>query len=315
MSSEIMKVLITGGAGFLGSHLAEKCIDEGFTVNVVDNLSNGSLNNLQKILGRKSFSFIKGDVKDKKLFYKLPKDFDVIFHLAANMKSNKEVFEDNVDGTKNILEVMRKNDIEAKFIYTSSTRAMGFINFNGPLNESLPCNPDTLYGKSKYLAEKIIEEFGEKYGFKTIIFRLPRIYGPRDWQKTFYHLMKLIKFGVAPRIDLKLNLIYVKNLVHGLMLACREKRSKGTYIITDGKAFEINEIVKTIEEILKKKAKIRIKLPKYTFKFYSLLTNSFRYALKDVTYSIEKVKKELGYRPIYNLKKGIFETMKWCKIL
>jgi UDP-glucose 4-epimerase len=309
-----MKILITGGAGFLGSHLSERCLNEGFYVNVIDNLSNGSLENIKNVLHMKNFKFLKGDIREKKLFKKLPKDYDIVFHLAANQKSTKEGYEANLNGTKNLLEFIRKECTKVKkVIYTSSTRAMGLAEVGKPLNENSPCRPDTLYGKSKYECEKMVREFGENYGIKTIIFRFPRIYGPRDWQKTFYYLIKLINFGIVPSIDLNLNLIYVKNLVHALLLAIN-KKVNGTFIVTDG-PYKIDEITSTIKKILKKEARMEVRLPRKFFKVYSILTNSFRYALKDVSYSIEKIKKEMSYKPVYTLEKGVFETIKWYKII
>jgi UDP-glucose 4-epimerase len=305
-----MKILITGGAGFLGNHLSEKCVNKGFYTHVVDNLSNSSLENIKNIMHIKNFKFFKEDLERREFFKKLDKDYEIIFHLAASQKSTKDGFKSNLNITQNILEFVRKSDIK-KIIYTSSTRAMGLVKSDKPLDENSVCKPDTLYGKSKYECEKIINEYCKMYGIKNVIFRFPRIYGPRDWQNTFYYLAKLINFGIVPKINLNINIIYVKNLVHALLFSLSQKL-EGTFIVSDG-SYNVNEITNTIKRILKKNSLIEIKFPREFFKIYSYFTNSFRYALKNIVYSTEKIKKS-GYKPIYSLEKGMIETLKWYKI-
>src|SRR5919112_397586 len=113
-----MKILITGAAGFLGSYLSEKYVNEGHIVYGIDNLLNGNLNNVRTLLHRKNFKFIHDDIRNKELYHKLPNDLDAIIHLAAQIHVDRsivnpgETFDINVSGTMKVLEYARMNDIE-----------------------------------------------------------------------------------------------------------------------------------------------------------------------------------------------------------
>ncbi len=125
-----MKILITGAAGFLGSHISEKYVDEGHIVYGIDNLLNGNFNNVRTLFHRKNFKFIHDDVRNQELYPKLPSDLDAIFHLAAQIHVDQsivnpeETFDINVTGAMKILEFARMNDVN-KILFASTSEIYG----------------------------------------------------------------------------------------------------------------------------------------------------------------------------------------------
>ncbi len=158
-----MKALITGGAGFIGSHLAERLIKEGYKVTVIDNLSTGTLKNIEGLKDKPEFDFVEGDVRDAELMEGLAKRSDVIFHLAAavgvNLIADKPVhtIETNIVGTEVVLEAANK--FSKKILIASSSEVYG-------KNEAVPFQEDddivlgsTIFSRWSYACSKAIDEF------------------------------------------------------------------------------------------------------------------------------------------------------------
>jgi UDP-glucose 4-epimerase len=179
-----MRILITGGAGFLGSHLSEKYVNEGHKVFVVDNLLNGNLNNIRTLLHRKNFKFIREDVRNSDLYRKLPTDLDAIIHLAAQIHVDKsivnpeETFDINVGGTMKILEFARMHDI-GKILFASTSEIYGSAKFV-PMNEDHPLAAEHPYGVSKIAADRLCYTFNETYNLGVDIVRCFNFFGPRQ---------------------------------------------------------------------------------------------------------------------------------------
>jgi UDP-glucose 4-epimerase len=179
-----MRILITGGAGFLGSHLAEKYINEGHKVFVVDNLLNGNLNNIRTLLHKKNFKFIHDDVRNQELYKKLPTDLDAIIHLAAQIHVDKsivnpeETFNINVGGTMKILEFARMHDI-GKILFASTSEIYGSAKYV-PMNEDHPLAAEHPYGVSKIAADRLCYTYNESYNLGVDIVRCFNFFGPRQ---------------------------------------------------------------------------------------------------------------------------------------
>ncbi|MEM3443113.1 MAG: SDR family NAD(P)-dependent oxidoreductase, partial [Candidatus Bathyarchaeia archaeon] len=177
-----MKVLVTGGAGFIGSHLVERLLKEDCNVVVLDDLSSGKTENLD--LKNRNLIFLKGGIRDKELVKKALKDVEVVFHLAAlvdvpfSVKNPLLVNQVNVCGSLNILEESIKTNVE-KFIYASSCAVYGEPQYL-PINEEHPTNPLSPYAVSKLAIEKYCQVFNKLYGLKTVSLRLFNVYGPRQ---------------------------------------------------------------------------------------------------------------------------------------
>ncbi|MFC1909482.1 dTDP-glucose 4,6-dehydratase [Chloroflexota bacterium] len=179
-----MKILITGGAGFIGSHLCDKYTKEGHTVLCLDNFMSGNLTNVRHLLDYRNFKLIKGDVRDFALLEKIMRDIDVVFHLAAQIHVDKSyiepqlTYEVNVMGTQNILETARLYDAK-RIIYASTSEVYGSAQYF-PIDENHPLSAPHPYGASKIAADRMCYAYTQTYGMNISIIRLFNIFGPRQ---------------------------------------------------------------------------------------------------------------------------------------
>ena len=193
-----MSILITGGAGYIGSHIVERLIKNNKKVIILDNLNTGH----KKLINKKA-SFIRGDINDKNLVKSILKSYNIktIIHLAAYLNvSEAEInplkyMENNVKGTENLL-LSCKNSIVKNIIFSSSCSIYG--NINGAVYENKKPNPEGKYAYSKYLGEKLIKKYSKKFNFKYGIFRYFNVAGASnsgkvgEIEKSYGHLIKNI---------------------------------------------------------------------------------------------------------------------------
>jgi UDP-glucose 4-epimerase len=179
-----MKILITGAAGFLGSHLCEKYVSEGHIVYGIDNLMNGDLNNIRLLLHKKNFKFIHDDICRDEVYHKLPVDLDAVIHLAAQIHVDRsiinpqETFKINVDGTLKVLEFCRMNDI-SKILHASTSEVYGSAIYV-PMDENHPLLAKHPYGVSKIAADRLCYAYNETYDLGVDIIRCFNLFGPRQ---------------------------------------------------------------------------------------------------------------------------------------
>lgn len=175
------RVLITGGAGFIGSHLAEELVKNQAKVTILDNLSTGNLNNLAYI--KDQIIFQQGDIRNVKTCNIATKNQDIIFHEAAfvsaaeSVEKPYECYEINVDGTLNILHAAYQNKVE-KLLFASSAAVYG--NTNNICHEMLICEPESPYGASKLTGEKYCQMYSQTYGLQTLSLRYFNVWGERQ---------------------------------------------------------------------------------------------------------------------------------------
>jgi UDP-glucose 4-epimerase len=180
-----MKILITGGAGFIGSHLCDKYVSEGHTVICLDNFMSGDLTNVRHLLSHRNFKLINGDVRDFDLVEKSVTGVDSIFHLAAQIHVDKSIVEPkmtydiNVGGTLNVLEAARMHDV-GRVLFASSSEVYGSAEFNLPMNEDHPLNAPHPYGASKIAGDRMCYSYIKTYGMDICIVRSFNVYGPRQ---------------------------------------------------------------------------------------------------------------------------------------
>ncbi len=185
MSLKISKVLVTGGAGFIGSHLVDRLMVDGKNVTVLDNLSNGSLKNLERWLGNERFKFIKGDLKKPRDAEKAVRGNELVFHLAANPEvrlgeTDPSVhFQENLVATFNLLEAVRKSASAKTFVFASTSTVYGEASVLPTPEDYGPSIPISTYGASKLGCEAIASSYAHTFGLRTLILRVANVVGSR----------------------------------------------------------------------------------------------------------------------------------------
>jgi len=301
---EITRILITGGAGFIGSNLALE-LQERYPdakILILDDFSSANFKNLKKFRGE----VLACDVSTDELFFKID-DFqpEVIFHLASitdtTVADQEFMMRKNVDGFKNILELASEN--ESTVVYASSASVYGNVKEHIPLSEDREKSPENVYAFSKYIMDNIAQDFSEKTGLKTVGVRYFNVYGPGEAHKgkfasMIYQLYLQIKRGRRPRLfkwgEQKRDFVYVKDAVDATILA-KEAPVSTVYNIGSGEARSFNEVVELLNKYLGTNLE-----PDYfdcPYDFYQEFTQA----------DMSKIKKDLGFVPKYNLEKGIKE--------
>jgi UDP-glucose 4-epimerase len=225
---EVNKILVTGAAGFIGSHLCDKLLKDGFQVVGLDNLANGKLDNISAAQSSSDFSFIEGDILDKATCVAATENVDVVYHLAClgvrhSIHSPFENHRVNAEGTINMLEAAYKNKAK-KFFYISTSEIYGDIS-SFPINEQGVPLPKTVYGASKLAGENYAYSYHKCYGFDTTVLRIFNNYGPRahyegDAGEIIPRTIVNLLYDKAPMIfgdgSVTRDFFYVKDTAHAL---------------------------------------------------------------------------------------------------
>jgi UDP-glucose 4-epimerase len=299
-----MSVLVTGGAGFIGSHLVERLLKKGYSVVVLDDLSSGKTENLD--LRNRKLLFLKGDIRNKEIVTRALKDVEVVFHLAAlidvpfSIQNPLLVNQVNVCGSLNILEESVKNNVE-KFIYASSCAVYGESQYL-PINEEHPTNPLSPYAVSKLAVEKYCQVFNRLHGLKTVSIRLFNVYGPRQKSDSPYsgvisRFVHLLRSGELPVIfgdgSQTRDFVYVLDVVDAFYKAMSSKECVGEINVGSGKETSIKELAEVLME-------------KFGLKKAELIYMEPRAGdIKRSRANIEKAKHILGYMPHFTLENGL----------
>jgi len=300
------RVLVTGGAGFIGSHLVTRLLKEGFGVVVLDNLSTGSLENLELCLENENFRFVKGNIIDKQAVREALKDVEAVFHLAAitsvpySVEYPDVTREVNVDGTQRLLEECLSTGVE-RFIYISSCAVYGEPEYL-PIDEKHPARPVSPYAESKLEAERLCREFQKAYGLKTTIVRPFNVYGPRmkgsRYGGVIARFIERLRSNKPPIIygdgTQTRDFVHVWDIINALMLTLNSQKAIGEiFNVASGVATSIGQLAKLVMEL----------------SGVDGLKPLYRPARKgDIKHSyadISKAKAKLGYEPKISLKEGI----------
>jgi nucleoside-diphosphate-sugar epimerase len=317
-----MKAFVTGGTGFIGSHLVDKLLEMGHYSEV-----RCLIRNNEKWLSGKDFTRIKGDLDDLTTLKKAVKDIDVVFHIAGRVMAStyQELEHANVDSTENLLRIAQQEGVP-KIIVLSSLAAVG-PSKNGPVTEDTPMNPISMYGKSKKQMEDIIHDLADGETSITIL-RPPAVYGPREDQ--IYTFFKMVNKRICPIIGdgehPKISMVYVGDVVTGILKAA-EQQTPGvhTYFISGPEIYSWNEIRGTTTKVLGKKAIPIYVKPKFVKKIAGTVEKAASFLgiypvlnkekakelILEWTCSREKAQRELGYTPQYSLGEGISRTIHW----
>ncbi|MGF1670680.1 MAG: NAD-dependent epimerase/dehydratase family protein [Balneolaceae bacterium] len=318
-----MNTFVTGGTGFIGSHLVDYLLEDKNTSNI-----KCLIRNHEKWLKGKDYIPVRGDLHNISVLQKALENVDIVYHLAGVVmaSSQKEFDRANVEATENILRVAQKSGVK-KMIILSSLAAAGPSN-GRPLIESDPMNPISKYGESKKKMELMIHNSADD--LSVSILRPPAVYGPREDQ--IYTFFKLMSYGISPMVGdgskPKISMVYVQDVIQGIVKAA-EHASDGinTYFISGTEIYNWNYIRDTTNKVLgKKTVPIRIK-PKIVKKIASVIETSASVFGKYPVFNKEKANEmihewtcsnakaieELGYHPEYSLEEGISRTIHWYK--
>jgi len=247
------KYFVTGGAGFIGSHLVDRLIEEGKQVVVYDNLSSGSLKNLVNVVKKKNFKFIKGDLVDYKKLKKAIKNSDVVFHLASNtnmIKGNAQTdidLKDSIIGTRNLLEAMRTSNIK-KLYFASSGSVYGNADAPQLIESYGPLLPISLYGAGKLAAEGLVSAFCELFDIKACIFRFGNICGHRIKRGVVYDFVQKLKQNPKELLILgdghqSKNYLLVDDCIDGMFeIFDKCKKQYDTFNIGNDAYIQVNDI-------------------------------------------------------------------------
>jgi nucleoside-diphosphate-sugar epimerase len=321
-----MKAFVTGATGFVGSHLVDLLLKEGFEVSCLKRKTSSV-----KWLEGKRVTFVDGDLYSNEALESAIKDVDYVFHVAGVVKAkNKEGFErGNNLATRNLIEITAKvNPGLKKFVHVSSLAVCGPNPDNKPLTEDYIPKPMTTYARTKGEAEKEVMKFKDK--LPVVIVRPPAIYGPRDTEVFIY--FKTFKSGLNSIIGFKdkyLSLIHVKDLVQGIYLAgIKETKSGEIFFITSDKAYNWDEVGAVTSKVMNKKA-IKLRVPHFVvFTVGGIMEFTYKFTKSVPTLNIEKcfditragwfasnqkAKDKLGFQPKYPLEEGFKDTYEWYK--
>jgi len=308
-------ILVTGGAGFIGSHMVDPLMSDDAEVRVLDNLSNGTLNNIQRWLRDSSFEFIKGDLLNEKDLERAVDGCEVIFHLAANPEvrigaSAPEIhFEQNVVATYRLLEAMRRSGSSDLLVFTSSSTVYGDASEIPTPEDYGPLKPISIYGASKLASEALISSYASTYGFRAIICRLANIIGPRSRHGVIYDFiwklrknqeeLEILGDGTQAK-----SYLYIDDCISAILTIIKETRGE-VEIFNIGSEDWVD--VKTIAKIVVEE----MGLKNVSFRFTGGVDGGrgWKGDVKYMLLSIEKLR-SLGWKPRFNSAEAVRKTAK-----
>jgi UDP-N-acetylglucosamine/UDP-N-acetyl-alpha-D-glucosaminouronate 4-epimerase len=302
------KAIVTGGAGFIGSHLAAELSRRDYSLTIIDDLSTGQRKNLTPILNKPDVKFIEGSVTDLPLLQKLFQDVDYVFHLAAiasvprSIEAPQLTHEVNAVGTQNVLIAARDN--QAKKVVNASSCAIYGDAPGLPKREDMPVNPISPYAVTKLAAEEHCQIFQKVYHLPTVSLRFFNVFGPRQNPDSEYAaaIPKFIKLkSQGQTIDIygdgqaTRDYIYVKDAVAAFILAAASDAS-GVYNIGSGRATTVNELAELISKLTGNNTSPVYRPPR---------PGDILHSLADISKA-----KTFGYSPKFTLEQGLKETIK-----
>lgn len=254
------KILVTGGAGFIGSNLCDELIKEGLEVLALDNLSTGSMENIKHLLDNKKFKFFNVDIRDAEKIDELfsREKPDVVFHTAAQMNVRESVKNPqndanvNIIGLLNLLEASRKNNV-GKFIFSSSGGAIYGESLEIPTSENSELQPCSPYGVAKLCSEKYLFFYGKEYGLNYTSLRYANVYGPRQNPKGEAGVIAMFIRKILDGEQLVINgsgeqtrdYVFVGDVVKANIFALK-KDLRGAFNVGTGKETSVNWIFEKI---------------------------------------------------------------------
>ena len=312
-----MKALVTGAAGFIGSHLSERLTSEGWSVVGLDNFDpfyseEIKRSNIASLLSSDKFELVEGDIRDAKCVEDIlgQGDIDILVHLAAKAGVRPSIedplgYQDvNINGTMIVLEGAVKNNIK-KFVFASSSSVYGNnekVPFSETDNVDYPISP---YAATKKACELLCHTYSHLYGIGTTCLRFFTVYGPRQRPDLAIHkFARLIEVGEAIPVfgdgSMRRDFTYIDDTIDGVVAAMERCGGYEVYNLGESRPVRLDELIAAIEKALGKKAIID-RLPEQP--------GDVKQTYADVT----KAQRELGYRPKTEISTGLADFVKWLR--
>jgi nucleoside-diphosphate-sugar epimerase len=306
-----MRTLVTGGAGFIGSHIVEELLRDGKPVRVLDNFSSGKRTNLESFQG--DLEILQGDLRDSEILTAAVRDVDVIFHLAAfvsvpqSMVDPETCFAVNVNGTVSLFEAARKAGVR-KIVTSSSTAVYGDTD-RFPTDEGTSLCPLSPYALSKQVNELYARLYTQTFGLPVIALRYFNVYGPRQRPDSDYaaaipiFIRRLVAgepltiFGDGKQSR---DFIFVKDVVRANRLAADSEAAGEAYNICTGRETTLLDLMEELSELSPSQPRVEFKAPR-AGDIYRSLGNP------------EKAAEQLGFRAEVSLANGLAQTVDWMK--
>jgi len=305
-----MKALVTGGAGFIGSHLIDALLKKDYDVACIDNFSSGKMEFIEHNLDK--IELIKGDLLNRDDIKKALKNVDIVFHLAANpdvrlgVENTKIHFEQNILATYNLLEEMRLAGVK-KIVFTSSSTVYGEAEKIPTPEDYGPLIPISLYGASKLAAEALITAYCHTFDMEAKIYRFANVVGPRSTHGVIYDFIhKLLRDKTKLEIlgdgSQKKSYLYIDDCIDAMFFGLQS--SKQVDIFNIGSEDWVN--VKRIAEIVSEEMKLQ---PEFIFTG-GIDGRGWKGDVKIMKLDITKLK-NMGWKPCYNSEEAVRMTAKW----
>jgi UDP-glucose 4-epimerase len=311
MDNKINRMLVTGGAGFIGSHTVDRLVAEGRQVLVLDNLSTGSLENLAPYISDGSVRFVKGDISDRSLLSELMGSVEAVFHLAALLDHeeclrNPQLADQvNHRATIGLLEEARKHAIQ-RFVYASSAAVYGDAS-RMPITEDCELAPLNPYGASKLAGERKCIEYWQTCELRTICLRYFNVFGPRQSSRQYSGVttafMRKLNQGQAPTIygdGLQTrDFVHVSDVATANILALDSDRNGEVYNIASGRQTTINALAQNLIDISGQSGVTPVH------------TSERQGEIRDSVADIRKARTQLRYSPQTDLQIDLADLWNW----
>ena len=303
-----MKYLVTGGAGFIGSHLTKKLVEEGNDITIIDNLNTGKEKNLESI--KDKIDFVKGDILDKNLLEDITGNIDGVFHQAAlasvqdSFSKPDEYYNVNVNGTENILKLAKKNNF--KVVYASSSSIYGNPK-RIPIEESDEKNPINPYAKTKLEKEELAKIYS-KMGVKVIGLRYSNVFG-KGQSKEYAGVLKLFLERIRDKSPPKINgdgtqardFVHVSDVVNSNIMSMNSDVNHAFFNVGTGTSITILDLAKTI-------------IKSSGLNLEPVFGPALKGDVQKTTANIDLIKEKIGWKPTVVLEEWIDEIISTNKI-